>query len=190
MSARGPVVAVVLAGGGARRFGADKLDAPLAGSTVLDTLLAALPPDWEVVVVGPTRPTARPVTWTREEPAGGGPLAGVLAGLAAAVTGAPLAAVVAGDMPFAAPALKRLVEVLRSAGPEVAAAVAVDGTGRPNPLLAAYRPPAVRTAAPVDATGLPARRLLDLPHVEVAVEPRTARDVDTRADLAALDDEA
>ncbi|MGL4744604.1 MAG: NTP transferase domain-containing protein, partial [Dermatophilaceae bacterium] len=32
---------VVLAGGGSRRFGADKLAAPLRGSTVLDVLLVA-----------------------------------------------------------------------------------------------------------------------------------------------------
>jgi molybdopterin-guanine dinucleotide biosynthesis protein A len=91
-------------------------------------------------------------------------------------------AVVGGDMPFAAPALTTLVAVLDASGPDVGGAVAsVDG--RPNPLLAAYRADALRAVLPDSPHGLPARTLLAVPHVEVAVPSELARDVDTAADL-------
>lgn len=185
---RAAVTVVVLAGGRSTRFGADKLAAPLRGSTVLDHLLDTLPPHWPVVAVGAPRAVGRDVTWTTEEPPGTGPLAAVLAGVAVART--DVVAVVAGDMPDAAPALARLVAVLTAAGPQVEAAVAVDDANRPNPLLAAYRTAAVLAAAPEDPRGVPARSLLGLAHVEVAVPGAAARDVDTPADLAALEDHA
>ena len=176
------VSVVVLAGGAARRFGSDKLAAPLRGTTVLDHLLDALPPEWPVVAVGAPRTTRRAdVTWTSEEPPGGGPLAAVLAG--AALCDTAIAAVVAGDMPDATDALVQLVEVLENAGPEVDAAVAIDGEGIANPLLAAYRTAALGSRAGGPTEGVPARSLLTLAHVEVPVSGPAARDVDTPADL-------
>lgn len=38
------LVCVVIAGGGGRRYGADKLAARLGGATLLDATLAGLPP--------------------------------------------------------------------------------------------------------------------------------------------------
>jgi molybdopterin-guanine dinucleotide biosynthesis protein A len=175
------VSVVVLAGGRSTRFGADKLAAPLRGTTVLDHLLDALPAGWPVVIVGQERATRRAVTWTNEDPPGGGPLAALLAGVA--VARAELVAVVAGDMPEAAPAVERLVAVLTAAGPEVEAAVGVDDEGVPNPLLAVYRRDAVAARAALPTAGVPARSLLTLAHAEVAVPGRAAHDVDTRADL-------
>lgn len=179
-----PVTALVVAGGGAVRFGSDKLAAPLHGTPLLDHLLLGLPDDWPVVVVGARRQTPRVVVWTREEPPGGGPLAGIAAGLERVTT--ELVAVVAGDMPHAAGALTRLAEVLRTAPPDVAAAVATDREGVANPLLAVYRADAVREALPEDPRGTPARSLLVLPHVEVAIPGIAALDVDTPADLEEL----
>ncbi len=179
-----PVTVLVLAGGRATRFGADKLAAPLRGTTVLDHLLAALPEHWPVVAVGAERPTSRPVTWTREEPTGGGPLAGIAAG--AALVDTPLVAVVAGDMPFAAPALGELAAVLSTSAAGVAAAVGADREGVPNPLLAVYRSDAVRHHLPHDPRGVPARSLLGLAHVVVPVPGVAALDVDTPADLVEL----
>ncbi|MEE4545309.1 NTP transferase domain-containing protein [Streptomyces sp. V4-01] len=76
--------AVVLAGGAARRLGgADKPALPVGGRMLLDRVLAACPGARATVVVGPRRPTSRPVRWTREDPAGGGPLPALAAGLAA-----------------------------------------------------------------------------------------------------------
>ncbi len=183
-----PVTVVVLTGGRARRFGSDKLAAPLRGTTVLEHLLDALPPSWPVVAVGAPRDLRREVAWTSEDPPGGGPFAAVLAGASLART--TLVAVVAGDMPDAAPALARLVEVLAAAGPEVEAAVAVDDDGVPNPLLAVYRTGAVAGSANRPTAGVPARTLLELAHVEVDVPGTASRDVDTPADLATLDDDA
>ena len=188
MVASSQVTVVVLVGGRSTRFGGDKLAAPLRGTTVLDHLLDALPPTWPVVLVGASRTTTRTVTWTSEDPPGGGPLAAVVAGLALARTSTTV--VLAGDMPHAATVAARLADVLHGAGPEVAAAVAVDDEGVPNPLLAAYRTGAVLAGAPDEPRGVPARRLLDLPHVEVVVAGAASRDVDTRADLAAMEDEA
>jgi molybdopterin-guanine dinucleotide biosynthesis protein A len=177
------VTAVVLAGGTSRRFGSDKLAASLGGSSVLDLLLTELPAGWPVVLVGPRRATVRPdAVWVREEPSGGGPLAGIAA--AALVVAADVVAVVGGDMPFAAPALTMLVAALHASEPDVGAAVA-NVNGRTNPLLAAYRADALRAALPVAPHGLPARTLLTVPHVEVAVPPDLARDVDTPDDLEA-----
>ncbi|NHA69570.1 molybdenum cofactor guanylyltransferase [Phycicoccus flavus] len=181
-----PVTVVVLAGGRSTRFGADKLAAPLRGTTVLDHLLSALPPEWPVVAVGTPRETVRGVRWTREDPPGGGPLAAVLAGVALCRTGT--VAVVAGDMPDAAPALARLLDVLLAAGPEVEAAVAVDDEDVANPLLAVYRTAALAARAGTPTAGVPARSLLDLVHAEVVVTGRPGRDVDTPADLAGFDE--
>ncbi|WP_299447905.1 molybdenum cofactor guanylyltransferase [uncultured Phycicoccus sp.] len=185
---RAAVTVVVLAGGRSTRFGADKLAAPLRGTTMLDQLLDTLPPPWPVVAVGAPREVHRAVTWTSEDPPGGGPFAAVLAGAALART--DLVAVVAGDMPDAAPALVRLADVLGSAGPEVEAAVARDGEGVPNPLLGVYRTGAMTRWTGQRSTGLPARTLLEVPHVEVAVAGAASRDVDTPADLAALEGDA
>ena len=178
------VTVVVLAGGTSRRFGSDKLAAPLRGSTVLDTVFASLPPGWPVVAVGPPRETDDDVTWTREDPPGGGPLAGVAAGIALVPT--ELVAVVAGDMPDAGPALVALVAALRTAPSEVCAVVAVDDGGVLNPLLAAYRTGAVREVVPSPADGRPAKLLLSLPHLALVVSGSAARDVDTPADLDEL----
>jgi len=177
----GDVTVVVLAGGTSRRFGSDKLAAPLGGSTVLDTVLGSLPPHWPVVVVGPPRDCRRPVTWTREDPPGGGPLAGVAAGVDAVTT--DLVAVVAGDMPYAGPAIVTLVAALRTAPVAVGAVVAVDAHGVANPLLAAYRTASVREVLPSPAANRPAKLLLAVPHLEVGVIGPAGRDVDTPADL-------
>ena len=178
------VTVVVLAGGESRRFGSDKLSAPLGGATVFDHVVSGLPPGWPVVAVGAARKVGREVAWTREDPPGGGPLAAVEAGLAAVRTG--ILVVVAGDMPFAGGVVGTLVEALHGSDPEVAAAVATDEDGVPNPLLAAYRSDAVREGLPRPTHGRPARSLLQLPHVEVRLTGRAVRDVDTPADLEVL----
>ncbi len=178
------VTVLVLTGGRSRRFGSDKLSAPFRGSTVLDHLLGSLTPGWAVVAVGAPRGVAREVTWTAEDPPDGGPLAGVAAGVAVVRT--ELVAVVAGDMPHAAAALPELVAALGEPG-VVDGAVAVDGDGHANPLLAVYRTDAVRAILPRPARDVPAKRLLSLSHATVRVRGSAARDVDTPADLADLE---
>src|SRR4029453_13172653 len=75
------VTAVVLAGGPSQRFVPDKLAEQVEGQPLLDRVLASLPEHVTVVVVGSQREVARPVIFTSEDPPGGGPAAGLVAGV-------------------------------------------------------------------------------------------------------------
>ena len=173
--------AVVLCGGSGVRFGGDKTQAPLGDATVLDHLLDGLPLDWRVICVGAARATRRTVAWCREDPPGGGPVAGLAAALPH--VGTPLVVVLGGDMPYAAAAAPGLAATL-DAQPDLDAVVGRDGNGRLQPLLAAYRTAALRAALPDPPEGTPLMRLLDpLRSVVVPLDDPDALDVDTRDDL-------
>ncbi|MEV6563391.1 DUF6457 domain-containing protein [Streptomyces kronopolitis] len=91
--------ALVLAGGAARRLGgADKPALSVGGRPLLDRVLAACPDAARTVVVGPGRPTVRPVVRALEDPPGGGPLAALEAGLRH--TTAPVVLLLSADLPF------------------------------------------------------------------------------------------
>ena len=173
--------ALVLCGGDSRRMGSDKTTATLGGATVLDHLLDGLPADWPLVVVGPERPTRRAVRWTREAPAGGGPVAAVAAGLSLVDT--ELVVVLAGDMPFAAHPAGSLVSTLQGDAASDAV-VAVDAGGRPNPLLAAFRTASLNGALPNPPANAPARSLLAVAHTTLPVDEADSLDVDTPEALA------
>ena len=177
------VVAVVLAGGASRRFGTDKLAAALDAKTLLDTTLAGLPEAYAVIVVGPERPLARRVTFVREEPPGGGPTAGLVAGLRAALDTAPEAIVV---LPGDAPAAGHGTPTLLAALSNQDAVVAVDAVGQVQPLQFALRPDAaqqlIELAGPGKGAGQSARRLvarLDPPPRRVTLDPAAFFDIDT-----------
>jgi molybdopterin-guanine dinucleotide biosynthesis protein A len=175
------VTAVVLCGGSARRFGRDKTRADLAGTPVLDHVLAGLPGHGPVVCVGSPRPVPRDVSWCQEDPPGGGPLAALAASLPLVRSTALV--LLGGDMPYAARAAPSLVAAL-DAAPDADAAVGRDGGGRVQPLLAAYRTAALAGAVPSDPAGMPLMRLLNtLSVVSVPVDAVTALDVDTPDDL-------
>jgi len=206
-----PWAAVVLAGGSSRRWaGRDKTTVPLAGRTVLEHAVAAvLPQAVEVVVVAPAdhpaRPAVwdaalavgRPLLWTREDPPGGGPLAGLAAGLASlgaldgldGLDGPPgIVVLVAGDLPFARTACPRLVAAL-TAAQDAGAAVGIDPDGRRQPLLAAYRTALLRRPfVDSDVTDRPLRDLLaGLVVAEVPVTAVEALDLDTPQDAEAAE---
>lgn len=189
--AGGRLGAVVLAGGTAARMdGVDKAAIEVDGVTLLERALAATMTAVEVVVVGEQVPTTRPVTWTLEDPRGGGPAAGLLAALGCFLHPPDLVAVLAVDMPrVTAGTFARLASAL---GPEQSrdGAVLVDGGGRRQPLCAVYRGGALRAAAPRSAEdwhGLPMHRLLrPLSLLEVPATSQEAADVDTWGDLARL----
>jgi len=172
-----PVV-IVLCGGTSRRMaGRDKTRELLAGTTVLDHLLSDLPSGWAVVCVGDERATTRSVRWCRESPAGGGPVAGIAAGLEA--VDAEICVVVGGDMPFAAVALPTLVSAL-DAQPGLDAVLATDPGGHRQPLLAAYRCEALRAALPLEPAGARLMAVVDSLQIDtVGCEATTTLDVDT-----------
>ena len=183
---RGDLAGVVLSGGGAARFGgADKASMEVGGTTLLERALLALAEVPDVVVVGDELPTGRPVSFLREDPPGGGPAAGLLAGLAG-FPGLPrLVAVLAVDMPLVTVAtVRRLVLLAAEDG-----ALLVDESGRRQYLCAVYRSEALLAAAPPleEQRGLSMRKLVA--HLDLAEVPALAgeaHDVDTWDDLREL----
>lgn len=139
--------AIVLAGGAGRRMGgADKAMLEVGGVSLLERALAAVDGAGTIVVVGPHRPTLRShsaVKFVRETPAGCGPAAAVMRGLADVTN--PVVVVIAVDAPFAASAVPRLLAALPGHDAAMCeAAMLIDDTGRRQPLLAAYATEALR----------------------------------------------
>jgi CTP:molybdopterin cytidylyltransferase MocA len=195
--------AVVLAGGGARRLGGtDKPSLTVGARTLLDRVLSVCADASTTVVVGPRRPTLRPVSWVREDPPGGGPLAALDAGLGSVT--APVVLVLSADLPF----LRRetVRALLDGAGPGTGPPVETDADshshadayahadpdpdiegaivddGRDQPLLAAYRTDSLRRELALlrteygSLTSLPLRLIvpeLRLQRIDVAVGGRT-----------------
>lgn len=181
--------AIVLAGGAAERLGgADKPAVSVGGRALLDRVLAACRDADRTVVVGERRPTTRPVVWTREEPAGGGPLAALDAGTR--LTGAGTLLVLSADLPFLEKGtVLELLSALAGRGTE--GVVLVDGDGRDQPLVAAYRAVPLRRELDLLASrhgslsGLPLRlltRQLDLARLET--DPLASFDCDTWEDIS------
>lgn len=166
--------------------GADKALLEVAGATLLDRVLAAARPLCDVlVVVGPLRPTSVPaVEFVVEEEPGGGPAAAVAAGLGVLGT-CDVVLVLAVDLPLLTTMhLSALLAALEP--PQVEAAAAGDQKGA-NPLLAAYRAPALARRAAALSPGDPARRLLPPATVTVDVGPASLN-VNRPEDLAAASD--
>lgn len=184
-------IAIVLAGGSSLRMaGEDKLAMALADRPLLDHALSAIADVPVTVVVGPRRPTLLPVRWTREEPPGGGPVAGIAAGLAATTAedqSGGLVAVIAGDMPFAGRELHTLAAALVAGGADVAFAVGNDD--RDQPLLAVWHVEALAAALePLDSVaGRSVRSLLaDVVVSRVPVANAATLDCDEPGDLERL----
>ncbi|MER8016080.1 NTP transferase domain-containing protein [Streptomyces griseoluteus] len=196
----------MLAGGGARRLGgADKPGVQVGGRALLDRVLAACADAATTVVVADPRTTARPVRWAREEPAGGGPVAALDAGLR--LTTAEYAVVLSADLPFlGADTVHRLLAALRDGDAD--GAMLTDDDGRDQPLVAAYRTASLRRALaalaalaaggaepsghaeksgpaePGGLTGLPLRRLTGTLRLTRLTDPLASFDCDTWEDIA------
>jgi molybdopterin-guanine dinucleotide biosynthesis protein A len=190
------VDAVVLAGGAGRRLGGvDKGALVVAGRSLLDRVLLACAAARTTVVVGPSRPTYRPVLWAREDPPGGGPLAGLAAGLSvlpverddgSRLAPSPIVLVLATDLPHLdAWAVGRLTAAVDDR-PDADAAVFTDAGGRLQPLAGAYRRAplqrAVHALEPVP--GKAVRLLLDRLTVVDVPDQGVASDCDTPEQLA------
>jgi len=145
--------AVILAGGAGRRLGGrDKAALTVAGRPLLWRVLQAAQRARQVVVVGQVD-TPDGVRRVLEDPAGGGPVAGINAGVGALSQPAPWTCVLAVDQPGAGPALASITAALDTVGPDVDALCHRDGTGHAQWLLAAYRHPALLTALTEHGTG-------------------------------------
>jgi molybdopterin-guanine dinucleotide biosynthesis protein A len=178
--------AVVLAGGVAARLdGADKASVELHGRTLLAWALDAVIDAAEVVVVGDPVPTHRPVTFTREDPRHGGPVAALLTGRDALLDHRGTVAVLACDMPYLTPqTFQRLAGAAR--GRDGAVLVGPDGRRQLAMLLEVTRLDAVRPGLE-EQHGLPLHRLLaPLDLAEVQSDGREHRDVDTWSDVRDL----
>ncbi len=179
----GHLGAVVLSGGTGRRLGgADKAGLRLSGRSLLDHALEATAAADATVVVGPPTPTSREVTWTREQPAGGGPAAGLLAGLAALPPAVDTVLFLAVDMPAVRTGT---FERLLTAAAEHDGAVLVGRDDR-RQLAGVLRRSRV-AAPPGDPEGLPMHRLLaGLDLCEVPALGDESVDVDTWDELERL----
>jgi molybdopterin-guanine dinucleotide biosynthesis protein A len=168
---------IVLTGGkGERLGGVDKAALSYRDATLLDHVLSVVEDAAQKVVVGPEKDLPG-VVWAREDPPGGGPLAGLAAGLAKITE--EWVAVLAVDQPgLTRDTIVRLRETGRNA---------VLKDDRVQWLIGFWNAAELRAALPEDPRNLPLRRtLLRLDPVEVSALPGEARDVDTPADLDTL----
>lgn len=181
--------AVILAGGkGSRIGGQDKAAMTLGGVSALDWILAELPPEIEVVVVGPERHTSRTVTFCLEEPRFGGPVAA----LAVALTHVsnPAIAILGADMPRASHLASRLVHEFQAG--DGRALVPVDANGQRQPLSMVLSTQQARGAIAMlkEVNGRAMRELIAfldcVERVLDAEEDSWVQDFDTKADLRAL----
>ncbi|MFD9706352.1 molybdenum cofactor guanylyltransferase [Lentzea sp. NPDC059081] len=169
--------AIILTGGrGERLGGVDKAALSFREATLLDHVLSVVDDASTKVVVGPEKDVPG-VVWAREDPPGGGPLAGLAAGLAKITE--EWVVVLAVDQPGIT---EDTIGRLRNAG-----ANAVLKDDRVQWLIGCWNAADLREALPEDPRDQPLRRtLLRLDPVEVPALPGEARDVDTPSDLDTL----
>ena len=173
---------MILTGGTAVRLGGtDKAALEHAGRTLLERSLSAVAGAADIVVVGPQIPTSVPVRFVHEDPPGGGPLAGVAAGVATLDPALELIVVLAVDMPHVSAAtVARLLDA--AAGVDADAAWLTDLAGR-RQLAGVVRRALV--PPPDRAHGAPMRLLMNAGSVrDVPAESGEADDIDTWEDLA------
>jgi molybdopterin-guanine dinucleotide biosynthesis protein A len=126
---------IVLSGGTSSRFGSDKSAAILGHQELIHHVLAGIPQEFEIIVVGPD-PLFSDVSYTclQENPIGGGPVAGIAAALE--ICNSDVIGVLATDMPFA---VSHMVHLLSAMSSHDDAVMYVDSKGYRQPLAAIYR---------------------------------------------------
>ena len=197
---------IVLAGGrGSRLGGAFKPAVEVAGRSLLARVLDARALARRVVVVGPDAardaagPQPVPLIWALEDPPFGGPVAGIVAGLAAldlaaegnpGPAGSPWLLVLACDLPWATDAARLLVAAVADkapGSPQPDGFHLVDADGREQWLAGIYRAEALRQSVRrlgSEARGASVRQLLSGFSLRGIRDPGQAgRDVDTWQDV-------
>ncbi|MGI8433788.1 MAG: molybdenum cofactor guanylyltransferase [Nocardioidaceae bacterium] len=182
--------AIVLAGGRGRRLGGvDKAGLVIGGSPLLDRVLSAVQSASRTVVVGPSRALPAGVLQVQEEPAGGGPVAGLAAALP--LVEGERVVVLACDLPLLGQgAVTGLVQDLLAAserGPAAEGMLFVDAGGRRQPLCGAYVTGALRRAVgSLDVVAGAAMRdvILRLKVSEKAADAEETLDCDDWDDVA------
>lgn len=192
-SAPAPLAGLVLCGGRSRRMGSEKALLELEGKRLLDVVIERLSEAADPVLLATGSPGRLGPLGLREVPdelPHAGPLAGIVAGLAASPH--PMLAVVAVDMPFVSPEVLTLLGRLWD-GQDAVVPVTDDGV---QPLHAVY----ATSALPILRSGLAGgvrsvrEALRELRVREVrksewdAADPsgRFAANVNTLGDLASL----
>ena len=178
---------MILTGGTAARLGGrDKASIEVGGRTLLERALEAAASADPVVVVGEEVATSRKVVFAREEPAYGGPVAGLLAGRHAIHPTPDLLLVLAVDMPFVtSTTVDRLVAAVGQG--DGAVLRAADGRRR---LVLVVRTVRLDQMAPADPHGCPVHVLLaPLELREVPATGREGHGIDTAEDLRRLKSE-
>ena len=180
-----PWAAIILAGGRATRLGgADKAGIEVGGRTLLEWALDGVVDAREVVVVGEPVPTDRPVTFTRETPRYGGPVAGLLTGFDALLTVPRYVGVIGVDMPHVDHGTwRRLLAAAAADGADGARLVGPDGRWQLALVLSTARLREVRPDHEHQHDH-PLRDLLAaFALADVPAQGREHQDIDTWADL-------
>jgi molybdopterin-guanine dinucleotide biosynthesis protein A len=186
--------AVLLAGGrGSRLGGVDKAEVVLAGRALIDRVLDAAAQARSTVIVGPPERSRIGVSTVLEEPPGGGPVAGLWAGVEELDRRHPDDAavlVLACDVPLAYRAVPALLAALAGDSQHDGARL-VDTDGRAQSLVAIYRRAPLRAALdqlPDRGHGCSMGRLLSgLTLTPVADVGGHGTDADTWDDVATLE---
>jgi len=138
------IAGLLLASGASRRFGSNKLVAPLNGRPVVrwsaEALASAVDETWVVV---PARSAevrealdGLPVRWVENPAVHEGMASSIRAGIAALPAEAEAVVITLGDQPLLDPdVIRRMVAAWRAASPRPAALVTCYGDGRGHPTL-------------------------------------------------------
>jgi len=176
---------IVLSGGTSSRFGADKSQAILGHQQLIHHILAGVPKEFEIIIVG-ADPLFTPASYrcVQESPAGGGPVAGIAAALE--LCESEIVGVLATDMPFAGAHMIHLLSAMTSYDDAI---MFVDSKGFKQPLAALYRREALENALSTigNSHGASMRTLIShLKIHEVQMSPEIEKamiDIDTPHDL-------
>ena len=176
---------IILSGGTSSRFGTDKSQAMLGHQQLIHHILTGIPKEFEIIVVG-ADPLFPEIAYrcVRENPVGGGPVAGIAAALE--LCESEIVGVLATDMPFAGAHMIHLLSAMTSHDDAI---MYLDSQGYKQPLAALYRRESLENALSIigNPHGASMRTLISHLNIhEIHMSPEIEKamiDVDTPHDL-------